>query len=288
MALRIRRRTNTLSGVVPEQGLERFLWVLFVPVVAAWMALPLLAAFRTSGEFAIPEAAHSGPWLIVRALAALATVALLTLTIRCWRRMGRQWKMAVTPGLRQVLITDGPFARVRHPIYGYQILLMLASLVVVPTRPMLLAAGVHVVLMTLKARNEERHLLGHARRGLCAIYRAYRPLLPATCALTVGESGVARGRRCDAGPARVAASVGASGAGPRRSRSGARAPSGDAGLLARLGRRRRRYVSRYRRRASSRCRAAWRSSRWSRSPAFLEAMGYPAERLEQPGSATRS
>ena len=160
MALRIRRRTNTLSGVVPEQGLERFLWVLFVPVVAAWMALPLFAAFRTSGELAIPEAANSGPWLVVRALAAVATVALLTLTIRCWRRMGRHWKMAVTPGLRQVLITDGPFARVRHPIYGYQILLMLASLVVIPTRPMLLAAGVHLVLMTLKARNEERHLLG--------------------------------------------------------------------------------------------------------------------------------
>jgi protein-S-isoprenylcysteine O-methyltransferase Ste14 len=59
-----------------------------------------------------------------------------------------------------VLITDGPFERVRHPIYGYQILLMLASLVVAPTLPMLVVAIVHVVLMMMKARNEERHLLG--------------------------------------------------------------------------------------------------------------------------------
>ena len=159
MSWRIRRRTRTLSGVVPVQGLERFLWLFFVPVVVAWLLLPLHAAFRASGELSIVEAARSGPWLIVRLLAALAGVALLALTIRCWNRMGRHWKMAVTPGERQVLITDGPFARVRHPIYGYQILLMLATLVVVPTRPMLVTAVVHLVLMTVKARNEERHLL---------------------------------------------------------------------------------------------------------------------------------
>ena len=73
---------------------------------------------------------------------------------------GRHWKMAVTPGERQVLITDGPFARVRHPIYGYQILLMLASLVVVPIFPMLVIAAIHLALMITKARNEEHHLAG--------------------------------------------------------------------------------------------------------------------------------
>ena len=160
MAWHVRRRTRSLAGVVPEQGLERFLWLFFVPVVGAWMVLPLLAAMRSAGEFALPEPARGGPWLVVRALAGLAAVALLALTIRCWKRMGRHWKMAVTPGERQVLITDGPFARVRHPIYGYQILLMLASLVVIPTRPMLITAAIHVVLMSVKARNEERHLLG--------------------------------------------------------------------------------------------------------------------------------
>jgi protein-S-isoprenylcysteine O-methyltransferase Ste14 len=160
MSARIRRRTHSLSGVVPKQGFERFLWIVFVPVVAAWMTLPLLAAFRDSGPFAIPLPAREIPWLVVRGLAALATIGLLVATIRCWDRMGRHWKMAVTPGERQVLITDGPFARVRHPIYGYQILLMLASLVVVPTPPLLVLALVHLVLMTVKAANEERHLLG--------------------------------------------------------------------------------------------------------------------------------
>lgn len=160
MAWHIRRRTHALVGIVPEEGIERLLGLLFVPVVVAWMALPLIAAFREAGAFAIPAAARSGPWLVVRGLAALVAVVLLLATIRCWKRMGRQWKMAVTSSERQDLITDGPFARVRHPIYGYQILLMLASLVVVPTSAQLALALVHLALMTVKARNEERHLMG--------------------------------------------------------------------------------------------------------------------------------
>jgi protein-S-isoprenylcysteine O-methyltransferase Ste14 len=160
MSARIRRRTRTLAGVVPEQGIERLMWLFFVPLVACWIALPFIAALRTSGALAIPEAARADGWLVVRLLAAAAALALFVATLRCWRRMGKHWKMAVTPGEKQVLITDGPFARVRHPIYGYQILLMLASLCVVPTLPMLVLAVVHVVLMATKARNEERYLAG--------------------------------------------------------------------------------------------------------------------------------
>ncbi|HVE51122.1 MAG TPA: isoprenylcysteine carboxylmethyltransferase family protein [Casimicrobiaceae bacterium] len=160
MSFRIRRRTRTLAGVVPVQPLERALWLFFVPVVIAWIAIPWLAASREAGVWSIPPPLRSGPWLVVRFAAALAALALFALTVRCWNRMGRHWKMAVTPGERQVLITDGPFARVRHPIYGYQILLMLASLVAVPTTPMLIVAMVHLALMIIKAHNEERHLLG--------------------------------------------------------------------------------------------------------------------------------
>jgi len=160
MSWRIRRRTRTLSGVVPEQPLERLMWWFFVPVVALWIALPWLAGTRVHGSAALPAIVRDGAWLVLRWGAAFVALGLLVATVRCWRRMGRHWKMAVTPGERQVLITDGPFARVRHPIYGYQILLMLASLAVVPTLPMLAVAAVHLALMLTKARNEEAYLLG--------------------------------------------------------------------------------------------------------------------------------
>ena len=67
--------------------------------------------------------------------------------------------MAVTAGEKTKLITDGPFRRIRHPIYAFSILLMLCTAVIVPTVPMVVIAVVHVTLMNLKARNEERHML---------------------------------------------------------------------------------------------------------------------------------
>ena len=56
------------------------------------------------------------------------------------------------------LISDGLFARVRHPIYAFSIALMIATAIVLPTLPMALVAALHVVLMNVKARSEEAHL----------------------------------------------------------------------------------------------------------------------------------
>ena len=72
--------------------------------------------------------------------------------------MGSDWRMDVGLERKTDLITDGLFARVRHPIYAFSILLMLCSVAIVPTAPMMLIAAVHIVLMNIKARNEERHL----------------------------------------------------------------------------------------------------------------------------------
>ncbi len=140
------------------------MWLVWLPLVATWMTLPYLAATRTDGPWAVPAIARAEPALLtLRWIAALAGVACLIATIRCWSKMGRQWKMSVTPGEQTVLITDGPFERVRHPIYGYSILLMICSLAVVATPPMLVIAVVHIALMILKARNEEQHL--HRQHG---------------------------------------------------------------------------------------------------------------------------
>ena len=70
-----------------------------------------------------------------------------------------------------MLITDGPF-HVRHPIYGYQILLMLASLCVLPIVAMLAVAAIHLALMVTKACNEERYLIGGAHGRDYEVYVA--------------------------------------------------------------------------------------------------------------------
>ncbi len=168
MIVRVRRHTHRAVGVVPEQGLERLMWLVFVPLVIAWCALPFLAQQRSAGPLALPAFAHESPYAALRWVAALVGVVALAATVKCWARMGKDWRMAVTAEPDQALITDGLFERIRHPIYAFSILLMLCTLAVVPTWPMLVAAVVHLVMFVSKARNEERHMLavhgdGYAR-----------------------------------------------------------------------------------------------------------------------------
>lgn len=159
MVVRIRRRTRKLSGVVPKQRLEQFMWVIWVPLVCAWMAFPYLAARGAGAPWALPGFAVDPGMLVVRWSAALVGVACLGLTIECWVRMGKNWRMAVTPDQQTELVTSGLYSRIRHPIYALSILLMISSAIVVPTLPMAVVAVIHIGLMLAKARNEERFLL---------------------------------------------------------------------------------------------------------------------------------
>jgi len=170
MIVRIRRHTRGGVGVVPQQPLERLMWLIWVPLVIAWIALPWLALNRPQPPWALPEFARSEPaYAALRWIAAIVAVGCLAATIKCWARMGCGWRMAVTDEANQTLITDGMFRRIRHPIYAFSILLMACTMIVVPTLPILALGVLHIGLMVLKARNEERFLL--ARHG--AAYADY-------------------------------------------------------------------------------------------------------------------
>jgi protein-S-isoprenylcysteine O-methyltransferase Ste14 len=158
MVVRARRRQHRDVGVIPERPAERAMWLVFVPLVAAWCALPGLALTHADGWLAVPSFAREGfLYPALRWVAALCAVACLAATLRCWRTMGRSWRMDISER-NTALITDGMFARVRHPIYAFSIGMMIATAIVLPSLPMLLAAATHVVLMNVKARNEEAHL----------------------------------------------------------------------------------------------------------------------------------
>jgi protein-S-isoprenylcysteine O-methyltransferase Ste14 len=160
MIVRVRRRTRKLSGIVPKQPLEQFMWVIWVPLVIAWMTLPYLAATRTGTIWALPAFAQDAPFLALRWAAAAVGAVCLVLSIECWARMGRNWRMAVTPDQRTELVTSGLYGYIRHPIYALSILLMLSTAVVVPTLPVAAMAAIHIGLMILKAYNEERFMTG--------------------------------------------------------------------------------------------------------------------------------
>src|SRR5262249_28332662 len=134
-----------------------------IPVIGGWFSAPLKVALGFGNRFdqmLLPASlAASLPILIVRFLAVGVAVACLALSIKSWRHMGRQWRMGIDPNQKINLLVDGPFARVRHPIYSLSILLMLCSVVILPSPVMLLLAAIHIPLMNIKARNEERFLI---------------------------------------------------------------------------------------------------------------------------------
>lgn len=169
MSIRVRRRTRKLSGIVPSQRGEQLMWLVWVPLVFAWMALPQVAARSSSPIWGLPLFALELPWLGWRWAAALLGIGCLGLSIECWLRMGKNWRMAIAPDQQTELVTGGLYGRVRHPIYALSMLLMLCTLVVVPTLPVALMAALHIGLMITKAHNEERFLAGrHGER-----YRRY-------------------------------------------------------------------------------------------------------------------
>ncbi len=160
MIVRVKRHSRATPILSPKQPLEQFMGLIFLPMVALWAVLPYVAQRATHDPWAMPGfATQSAGYVACRWLAALLAVYCLLATARCWARMGRDWRMAVAVGEKTNLITDGPFRRIRHPIYAFSILLMICTAVVVPTLPMLAVAVAHVLWMNAKARNEERHLL---------------------------------------------------------------------------------------------------------------------------------
>jgi len=178
MVARMRRRSRSLGGLVPEQARERRMWLVWVPLVTLWIALPTLAVGRDTPPLAVPAWARATPWLALRIVAAIAAVACLLATVSCWRRMGANWSMGIEESRRTELVTEGLFARVRHPIYALSIALMTLSVVVLPTWPMLVIAVVHIALMAMKAANEERYLErvhGDRYRAYCASTGRFLP-----------------------------------------------------------------------------------------------------------------
>jgi protein-S-isoprenylcysteine O-methyltransferase Ste14 len=179
MIVRVRRHTHKLSGVVPQQRLERMMWLVWLPLVAAWIALPYLALHRAQPPLGLPDFARAdGVYGGLRLLAALVGVACLAATIQCWARMGKDWRMAVSVGEKQNLVTEGWFSRIRHPIYAFSMLLMICTVIVVPTWPMVVTGLVHIALMITKAHNEEQHLLASHGEGYATYLASTGRFLP--------------------------------------------------------------------------------------------------------------
>ncbi len=164
-ARRVRKQIGRSPNMTPRTGKERLLWLGWLLVIATWIGQPFIA-----GENA---------WVFVRLCPRMMHVALMFTglalvvtgyagTLWCYAIMGAAWRIGVDEKEKNQLVTTGPFARVRHPIYALQVLMLAGALLLLPTACSLVLLAFHLLCLWVKATDEEAYLVtvhGNAYRA---------------------------------------------------------------------------------------------------------------------------
>ncbi len=160
-ARRIRKRIGKSANLKPRTPKEKLLWLGWTFMILGWVVQPLWI----SGA-ALPAALLTPTTL---ALGLALTLLGYACTLWCYAAMGDMWRIGVNRLEKTLLITRGPYNVIRHPIYGFQIVMLAGAALLLPTVFSLLIIAVHFVCVQAKAADEEAYLLGvHGEK-----YRAY-------------------------------------------------------------------------------------------------------------------
>ena len=164
---RVRRRIGRSPNVRPRGAKERLLWVGWALVVMAWLGLPWLSGGGTwlPGSRVFPSRVLE----LGTALGVLLMVIGYGGTLWCYAAMGNDWRMGINRTEATHLVTSGPYRLVRHPIYGFQLLMVAAVALLLPSLVSLTILVLHLVCIWLKAADEEAHL----RKVLGQSYELY-------------------------------------------------------------------------------------------------------------------
>ena len=168
-ARRVRRHIGRSPNLKPHGTKERLLWFGWMLVGLMWIVAPWLCGpeERLPGASFIPVLTF--PAGVGVGVAAI--VAGYAGTLWCYSAMGDTWRIGVNRNEKTSLITNGPYRKIRHPIYSFQLLMLLGVCVLLPSPLFLATLAFHFVCVILKARDEEAYLTSvHG-----AVYREYTP-----------------------------------------------------------------------------------------------------------------
>jgi protein-S-isoprenylcysteine O-methyltransferase Ste14 len=162
-ARRVRRRIGRSPNLKPRGSKERLLWLGWFIVILTWIFQPILLKS--------PSADKSGLWTLPAGLwsALLSPITLVgglvlvlggyACTLWCYRAMGVSWRIGVNKSEKNALVTVGPYRSIRHPIYGFQIVMLAGALLLIPTVLSLAILVFHFICVLVKAADEEAYLL---------------------------------------------------------------------------------------------------------------------------------
>ena len=77
----------------------------------------------------------------------------------CYAALGDAWRMGIRRREKTTLVKNGPYRYVRHPIYLFQIAMLLGAILFLPTPFSFILLFVHLLCVVIKAVDEEAYLL---------------------------------------------------------------------------------------------------------------------------------
>src|SRR5688572_17753028 len=142
----------------------------------------LVAEFTFVGTGAVP-ALFLGMFVVPIKLGngiAAAVLLICSLALYEWARhviWGRKFYIAWSSSVPDELVDEGPYARIRHPLYMSYVLAFLALFVAIPSLLTLLSLIFNAALFTHAVVREERNLMSSALAGAYAEYKERTGLL---------------------------------------------------------------------------------------------------------------
>jgi protein-S-isoprenylcysteine O-methyltransferase Ste14 len=157
-AWRVRRHIGRSPNLRPKTFKERLLWVSWLFIISGWAGQPLLIErYPGSMLFSFIENVPlhfagilNGILLILSGYAG---------TLWCYRSLGDSWRIGVNRKERTMLVQNGPYRLVRHPIYLFQVIILIGVTWLLPTLFSLIVLMVHVISVHVKAVDEEAYLI---------------------------------------------------------------------------------------------------------------------------------
>jgi protein-S-isoprenylcysteine O-methyltransferase Ste14 len=178
------------SAVTPEALLLAVIalsWLVFAIVLLRRSPLSLLGIALQGVAFGVAFGVRRVPstpfirgplalrWAASAFIAAL-TIGAVMLAARAVGELGRQWSLQARVLADHALVTTGPFAHVRHPIYTGMAALCVATGLALSTGPAVLATlGFFAAGTWLRVQSEERLL----RERFGPTFDAYAARIPA-------------------------------------------------------------------------------------------------------------
>ncbi|RJQ52369.1 MAG: isoprenylcysteine carboxylmethyltransferase family protein [Nitrospiraceae bacterium] len=156
-AYRVRKRTGKSPNLRPKTFREKLLWASWLIIISGWAGQPflvqrfpeiILLSFinETLHRYGIP----SGILLILSGYAG---------TLWCYHALGNSWRIGIDIKEKTVMVRQGPYRYVRHPIYLFQMIILAGTAALLPTLFSLLLLLVHFISVLIKASDEEAYLI---------------------------------------------------------------------------------------------------------------------------------